>query len=139
MNTHFLLALALFTYIFFMFSILIYVFTQRKKAIKDKKLNVSHFQTYKSDGVPEELLVMARHIDNQFQVPVLFLITGCFLLTSTEVSYFMVGLSWIFVVSRMLHTFIHLGSNNVLNRAKSYIVGWIVVLILWIKIIISFL
>ena len=41
-------------------------------------------------------------------------------------------LGWCFVLSRFLHTYIHLGSNHILYRLSAFFLGWVVVLALWV-------
>jgi len=139
MNVHFVLAMSLAFYVFYIFALAVVMFKKRKAAVVDKDISFSYFKTYSAENLPDELIVIARHFDNQFQVPMLFMITGSLLLTFVHLPAWVAVLAWIFVLSRVVHTRIHLGSNNVLNRVKAYLTGWIVLFVLWIKIVITFL
>ena len=41
-------------------------------------------------------------------------------------------LAWGFVATRAVHSYVHLGSNNVRFRALSYFAGWIVIIAMWL-------
>lgn len=139
MNTHSFLAAAMFFYVLYIFALGFLMFKKRKKAVQDKKISSAYFKSYNAGETPDDLLVMSRHFDNQFQVPMLFLITGSVLLNFVDLEIWVVCVAWAFVFSRMLHSYVHLGANNVLNRAKAFGLGLICVLILWFKILITFL
>ncbi len=63
--------------VFGIFALGISNFVVRYRAIKNKQLKISHFRTYESKegSIPEQVVIFGRHFDNQFQVPVIFLIT----------------------------------------------------------------
>jgi hypothetical protein len=109
-------------------------FLVRKKAIKNDGLNFKYFQVYDSVKypVPEFTARYARHVDNHFQLPPLFLITclaGLHIAVNPQI---FAVLAWVFVVSRLIHSYIHLGSNNILARAGAYGLGLTVVMIMWV-------
>jgi hypothetical protein len=80
---------------------------------------------------------MGRHYDNQFELPMLFLIS-CVTCTVLKVD---AGLAlyaaWGFILSRALHTYFHLGSNNIIRRMLSFKLGWLCITVMWIFILIS--
>lgn len=123
--------------VFFMFLIGVTTFFVRKNAVVAKKVSVKYFRIYDMrDGEPPEFVVrMARHYDNMMQVPLLFLITGVVCLIYGLHGWIPVTFGWIFVVSRVLHTYVHLGSNNVLKRAGFFAIGWLCILVLWVIIV----
>ena len=110
-------------------------FVVRLNAIKSQKLNYLHFKVYdtKSYEVPERVIIFGRHFDNQFQLPMLFLIT-CLVAQTTPLygGGSLLPLAWSFVASRAVHSYIHLGSNNVRFRALSYFAGWIIIITMWL-------
>ncbi len=66
------------------------------------------------------------------------MLTAVLLLSFDQVELLTVFLAWGFVAVRVYHSTVHLGSNNLLGRAKAYMLGWLVVLALWIQIVIHF-
>jgi len=138
MNVHFVLAMSMGFYVFYIFSIGVVMLKRRKQAVTNKEVSGAYFKTYSGENLPDDLVVIARHFDNQFQVPLLFMVTGSLLLTFVHLPAWVAVLSWVFVLSRVVHTKIHLGGNQPLNRAKAYMLGWLVVFVFWIKIILNY-
>ncbi len=129
----------MFIMVFWIFAMGISTFVVRVRAIKNKELKVSHFRTHESkEGhtVPDKVIIFGRHFDNQFQVPLLFLITCVAAQTMPLYSSgYLAYLAWAFVASRMVHSYIHLGSNNVRYRMLSYFFGWFCVLGMWLTMV----
>lgn len=120
--------------VFYIFAIGVCNFVVRFRALKNKELKLAHFKTYDSTTyqVPEKIVRWGRHFDNQFQLPLLFLITLTLAQsTPAKNSHLLISLAWGFILTRMVHTFIHLGSNNVRWRAIAYFAGWLVLLGIW--------
>lgn len=110
-----------------------YMFITRLNAIRGRSVAMKYFKTYPAEQLPERVIVTGRHFDNQFQVPVLFLI-GCAMHFSLGlVNSVTLVLAWGFVASRFAHAFIHLGSNHIPSRAVAYAVGWVLVTCLWVQ------
>jgi hypothetical protein len=80
-----------------------------------------------NDAWPDDVRKVANNIRNQFQVPVLFfvLVLALFVHGSTDV--FALVLAWLFVASRVVHSYIHVGSNYVPNRTRVFKVGLVCV------------
>lgn len=121
--------------VMYIFVVGLYNFVVRFRAIKSKELKISHFRIYDTSGnaIPERVTIVGRHFDNQFQLPILFLIT----LTAAQTmplynSPVILPLAWGFVLTRVLHGYIHLGSNDIRLRAYSYFAGWGCVLAIWL-------
>jgi hypothetical protein len=119
--------------VFYIAAVGIFTFLVRKKAVTSKQVSIKYFRVYDvRDGAPPEYMVRAaRHFDNLLQAPILFLVTGMLCLFFGLNGWVTVTLGWAFVVSRLVHTWVHLGSNNILWRAASYFTGWIIILVLW--------
>ncbi|MGH1469330.1 MAG: MAPEG family protein [Bdellovibrionales bacterium] len=139
MSNHFFLALSVCIYLFYIFGLLILTFIKRKTAIKKGRIDYKFFKTYSDFEEPRDLAVLSRHVANQFELPPVFMLTVVLLLSFSKVEILTVLLAWTFVLVRVYHSTIHLGSNNILRRAKAYVFGWFIVLALWIQIMIHFL
>src|SRR6187200_3366640 len=76
------------------------------------------------DAWPESVLQINNNIRNQFELPVLFF-GACFILWALEaVGIVALALAWLFVLSRIAHTWVHLGSNYIPNRRRLFTAGW---------------
>ena len=81
---------------------------------------------------PERALKAANAFNNQFQIPVLFYVLVILALYTRKADLIFVVMSWIFVISRILHAGIHGTTNYVPHRFGAYFVGVVVLLIMWI-------
>ena len=70
-------------------------------------------------------------------MPVLFYVAGVLYLALDQTGSFAIYCAWAFVASRVLHTLIHLGYNNVLHRMMVFFIGNVCVLAMWISIIMN--
>jgi len=69
---------------------------------------------------------------NQFELPILFYLISILSLFTAHSSLMLVGLAWLFVVSRLLHALIHVTTNNVTRRFFLYLVGTVVLFLMWL-------
>ena len=79
-----------------------------------------------------EEIVLANSYHNQFELPVLFYAIVALALITRKADLVFVLLSWVFVVSRLVHAFIHATSNRVSQRFFVFLIGAIVLMIMWI-------
>ena len=81
---------------------------------------------------PEDATKAANNFRNQFETPVLFYAACAFALITKSVDYWMLGLAWIYVASRIGHAAVQLGANFVMQRFRVYLVGLVALLGIWI-------
>ena len=130
------LVLYIFAYLLYIFAFTIVNFFVRKKAIINRQVKLSHFRSYLSEG-PEHLEILKNHFSNQFQVPVLFFITCIISIQFQTTTPLTLILSGIFILSRVIHAYIHLTYNNVVHRALIFSLGGLTIGALWIEILYS--
>ena len=121
-------------YIFYIALLGIFMFRKRVSAIRSKKVSLGHFRSYDSDS-PQDLLVLKNHFSSQFEIPILFFITCLSAELLGAESAFIFVLGCVFILSRFMHSYIHLGSNNVKLRALYYFLGVLCVLTMWVGIV----
>jgi hypothetical protein len=68
---------------------------------------------------------------NQLELPVLFYVLTILVLLTRTVDFNFVLLAWIFVALRIAHAYIHVTSNRVSVRGSVFILGAIVLAIMW--------
>jgi hypothetical protein len=81
---------------------------------------------------PASSVTVAANLANQFELPVLFYVLCLTLHETNGVNYLTLALMWIFVASRYFHASIHLTSNNLPLRSRSFFLGAVVLLLGWI-------
>ena len=69
---------------------------------------------------------------NQFELPVLFYALIALALPLRRVDDIILLLSWIFVISRLVHAGVFVTSNDLGRRSTAWIVGALVLLIMWL-------
>ena len=88
------------------------------------------------DAWGEPVLQINNNIRNQFELPVLFYVVCLMLWALEAVSIVAVVVARLFVLSRVLHAWVHLSSNYIPNRRRLFTVGWwvlvaMVLLVIW--------
>ncbi len=111
----------------------------RFAAIRRRDVSVEYYRLYNEGEQPERLQQISRHVQNHFEVPPLFYIVLLFLLVTGSVTPVAVTLAWLYFLSRCLHSYIHLGSNDVRRRFLSYAGSGLVLAGLWICLLVSLL
>lgn len=134
---------AMLTMVLLTFAVAVYLFLLRVNAVKKGEVRISYFRLNKDKAmpdrdVPDRLLQAARNYSNLFEVPTLFYV-GCALTLALHLeSAATLVLSWVFVGSRIVHSWIHLSYNNVLHRVKAFMLGNICVLLIWIMLVLQY-
>jgi len=79
---------------------------------------------------PDDVRKVSNNIQNQFQLPVIFYVLCFAFLTTNSVSFAVLILSWGFAISRVVHSYVHVGSNHVPARSRVFMVGCICLILL---------
>ena len=69
---------------------------------------------------------------NQFELPVLFYILVVLALFTRKADLLFVVLSWVFVISRIVHAGIHVTVNDMRPRFGAFLLGALVLVVMWI-------
>ena len=79
---------------------------------------------------PDSVLKISNNINNQFETPVLFYTLAMMLWALDAVDVFAMAFAWGFVATRIVHAYIHTGSNIVPARRRVFTIGCIFLLLL---------
>jgi len=79
---------------------------------------------------PDDVRKVSNNIQNQFQLPVIFYVLCFAFLITNSVSLEVLILAWGFATSRVVHSYIHVGSNHVPARSRIFMVGCICLILL---------
>jgi hypothetical protein len=101
---------------FLTFSTILALGLARYRAIQRREVSIGFFRTYDQGDQPPRLHLLARHVQNHFEVPPLFHLGLLFTFAAGAVNPVAVGFAWLFVATRCVHSYIHLGSNDVSRR-----------------------
>jgi hypothetical protein len=81
---------------------------------------------------PEQATKIGNAFHNQLEIPILFYALVAFALLTRKADLVFVVLSWLFVLSRLVHAYIHVTSNRVSRRFFAYSVGTLTLLVMWV-------
>ncbi|MCX5519846.1 MAPEG family protein [Kaistia defluvii] len=87
---------------------------------------------------PDASATARRHLANQFELPILFVVVVGFLFGINGTSILEVVVAWLFVASRVIHTIASLKGPLVL-RHLSFLVGFLLVCFLWLDLAVRIL
>ena len=82
---------------------------------------------------PEDAEKRANNQRNQFELPVLFYAVSAFALIVGAVDLTLMALAWGLRGSRIVHAAIHIGPNKVRWRGPMFILGFLIVTAMWVK------
>jgi hypothetical protein len=85
------------------------------------------------DAWPESVIKINNNIRNQFQLPVLFYVLAIVLWLLGAAGVFAVVVAWLFVLSRVVHAYIHIGINYVPARRRAFMFGAGMVMIMAVQ------
>lgn len=106
--------------------------TQRAGALKTGRISLGFYRLYRDGKEPEDVAATARHFINLFEAPVLFYAGAIIAYVTGQTGLLLVALAWGYVAARYLHTYIHLGRNDVLWRFRVYGVSWLLLAAFWV-------
>ncbi len=69
---------------------------------------------------------------NQFELPLLFYVLIALALPLRHADLFIVLMSWLFVVTRLVHAGVFVSSNDLGRRSTAWIAGALVLLVMWL-------
>lgn len=81
---------------------------------------------------PAKITQIGNSYNSQFQIPVLFYVLVILALMTRMADLLFVVMSWLFVIARLGHCYIHVTSNHVGHRFYAFVAGTTVLLLMWI-------
>jgi hypothetical protein len=105
---------------FLTFSLVVRMAYLRITAVQRGEISIGYFRLYIVGVQPDHLQLIGRHVQNHFEVPPLFYAVLLFLYVTGSVTALGVGLAWLYVALRVVHTLIHLGPNDVTLRLAAW-------------------
>lgn len=128
----------MFAMVLLTFAVGIYMFQLRLKAVKTGAVKLSYFRLNKGAETPMALEQASRNYANLFEIPVLFYAAGVLAIALGINTTALTVIGWLFVLARLIHSWIHLTSNNVIYRMQAFMAGNVCVLVLWILIVANY-
>ena len=105
----------------------------------NKSVRLSQFRLYDGD-FPDRLRSARHHLQNMFQVPILFYLLCLLHILFDNYGQLDIVLSWLFVIFRLIHFFIRFQNQvsiNVLPRTIIFVLSLLFLTLGWIKLFID--
>ncbi len=114
-------------------TIVVYLLLVRARfAYASDPANVKPELAYDQAAWPVKARQISNSVQSQFELPTLFYLAVVFAFQTGAAGWLAAVLGWVFVVTRIIHAFIHLGKNIVMPRFMFFLVGFITVVVFWI-------
>ena len=111
----------------------------RRAAVRDGSVDHRYYRSYSGYEEPEKLRVHSRHLVNLYEAPVLFYAILIIAAMTGQSGLLITALAWAYVALRYVHSYVHLGSNNVLLRFRLFGISLLVLIALWSAVLIGML
>lgn len=109
----------------------------RIRAVKTGEADAGFYKTYQEGKEPRAVAQLSRQVANLFESPTLFYAACVTGMLTGQNAMILVALAWVYVVTRLIHAYIHTGSNRLLPRMGSYIFSCLVLLGMWTTLVVG--
>lgn len=122
--------------VFWTFIVLGITFMRRRRALVGKEVRMADVAV-STERYPQDARLAAANFANQFETPVLFFALIMIAMEVGATGFLMSLLAWAFVATRIVHTLIHTGSNDLRLRASVFGLGVLALLVMWILVVVT--
>src|SRR6478735_987978 len=121
----------LFVQVALTFVLLLATGNTRVGAVARKEVKVSDVALGQHNW-PARIMQIGNSYNNQLQLPILFYVLVILAWITRKADLLFVVMSWIFVISRIVHAWIHTTTNYVPNRFYAFAAGVFVLILMWV-------
>ncbi len=132
-----LLLLPLFIHVLLIFIVGVRSLRARVKAVKTGSAKL-HEIAIDSGAWPARVKKHADNFDNQFQTPMLWYSACAFIVVLKLEDTLFVALSWMFLLTRIAHSYVHTTTNSVPPRMRIFLLGFITLMTMWAWLAVKF-
>lgn len=104
----------------------------RFRSVRNGFVQVEYYEVFQGGTPPADVLQTTRHWSNLYEAPVLFYVVCLLILAAGIESALLGALAWVYVIFRVLHSFVHLTYNRVLHRMILFLASQAVLIVMWI-------
>lgn len=122
--------LSVFVLVALTFALAVWMGVMRNRAVYSGDLKIKDMALTKENW-PPRVKQVGNAYQNQYELPVLFYVLVALALITKKADLIFVVLSWLFVLSRLVHAYIHTTSNRVPRRFYAYFFGLVVLITMW--------
>jgi len=122
--------LPLFVEVVLTFVLLYWMAYQRTSALQAGEVRLGDI-ALRQPNWPVRATQVANAFHNQLELPILFYVLTILAWITRHADLLFVVLAWVFVLSRLVQAYIHVTDNDVRRRGLAFIVGAIVLTLMW--------
>jgi hypothetical protein len=125
------LLLPVFVQVALTFALMGWMWKLRIGALKSREVTFKDI-ALREPAWPARVTQVGNCFHNQLELPVLFYVLVAFILITRTNDIIFVVLAWVFVAARLVHAYIHTGSNDVQSRFYAIAVSLLVLIAMWV-------
>lgn len=119
------------------FTVLLLIPITRFRASFQGKVTAEDFRLGESPRVPAEAAIPNRNYMNLLELPTLFYAACLGLFVLGRVTELDLGIAWLYVGLRCVHSLVHLTYNNVIHRLIVFATSNFVLVALWMRLLLA--
>ena len=113
------------------FALMAWMWKLRIGALKSREVTFKDI-ALREPAWPARVTQIGNCFHNQLELPVLFYVLVAFTLITRTNDIVFVVLAWVFVLARLVHAYIHTGSNDVQSRFYAMAASLTVLIAMWV-------
>jgi len=125
------LLLPVFVQVALTFALMGWMWKLRISALKSREVTFKDI-ALREPAWPARVTQVGNCFHNQLELPVLFYVLVAFILITRTNDIIFVVLAWVFVAARLVHAYIHTGSNDVQSRFYAIAVSLLALVAMWV-------
>jgi hypothetical protein len=131
-----LIFLPVLAHVVLIFMLYIYLGIVKSKAVKEGTVDRKK-AALDPKAWPEPVVKVINNLGNQFESPIIFYIISIIYYLTNNVDSLLISIMSLYVLTRYMHTYIHVTSNFVPYRFKLFLVGVLILLALTVWLILK--
>ena len=131
-----LIFLPVLAHVVLIFMLYIYLGIVKSKAVKEGTIDRKK-AALDPKAWPEPVVKVINNLGNQFESPIIFYIISIIYYLTNNVDSLLISVMSLYVLTRYMHTYIHVTSNFVPYRFKLFLVGVLILLALTVWLILK--
>jgi hypothetical protein len=116
------------------FVLLFWMTGLRLRAIRLGEVKPQHV-ALREPNWPPRVQQIGNAFHNQLELPMLFYVVVLLALNTKTLDVTLYVLMWMFVLSRLVHVWIHVTSNQLSHRTPVFLIGAIALLLIWVIVV----
>lgn len=109
----------------------------RKASVRKRHVNPMYYRLMQGDTPPEYVRKLDRNFSNLLEVPVLFYVLGAIVIATGIGNTLIVGMAWVYVALRLVHSAIHITYNYPPHRFLVFLASGLVLLAMWVWLLLA--